>query len=145
MQEHKKKNLFYAVFFVFFCTKADRGLYQSVFCFCHNSYKKYIYTMYIYSKSTKFAIFRCYLMVILWLSYGNPVVSYAESTLKDWQHLMQENRKVQRDQTATLFRRHEERQQKKPETGFRKGNKVEYSGLEPLTSTLPVLRSSQMS
>ena len=84
-------------------------------------------------------------MVILWLSYGYPVVSYAESTLKDWQHLMQENRKVQRAQTATLFRRHEERKQKKPETGFGKGNKVEYSGLEPLTSTLPVLRSSQMS
>ena len=60
-------------------------------------------------------------MVILWLSYGNLVVSYAESTLKDWQHLMQENRKVQRDQTATLFRRHEERKQKKARNGLWEG------------------------
>ena len=37
-------------------------------------HKKYIYTMYIYSKSTKFAFFVLYPMGILWVWYGYPMV-----------------------------------------------------------------------
>jgi len=37
--------------------------------------KKYIYTMYIYSKSANFAFLRFYPIVILWLSYSYPMVN----------------------------------------------------------------------
>ena len=43
--------------------------------------RKYIYTKYIYSTKRKNYSFCKYLMVILWLSYGYPVVGYAKSTL----------------------------------------------------------------
>lgn len=38
----------------------------------HN--KKYIYTMYIYSICTIFAIYSVYPMGILWVCYGYPMV-----------------------------------------------------------------------
>ena len=49
-------------------------------CFIAIINKKYIYTMYIYSKSAKIAFFELYPMGILWECYGYPMARSG-----DWQ------------------------------------------------------------
>ena len=56
-------------------TKCGAKLQKKIdICKLKNTNKKYIYTMYIYSKSKNFAFFIFYPMGILWLWYGYLMV-----------------------------------------------------------------------